>query len=169
MKFFKIALATAVIAGFTSTASAQDSGIYGNVGVKTYEFDTYNILGRLGYNLSNNFGVEAEGSFGITGENDNIFGTDVEVDTNWDLGAYIVSRYPVSNNFELFARAGYSVVEVEVSSGNQSDSANLDGFAVGGGLQYNLDQQNGIRLGYTYNEGDGLDASVVDISYARKF
>jgi len=57
MKFLKIALATAVMAGFASTVSAQDTGTYVNVGVKTYEFDTYNILGRVGYNFSENFGV----------------------------------------------------------------------------------------------------------------
>jgi len=37
MKFLKLALATAAIAGFASTASAQDSGVYTNIGVDAYE------------------------------------------------------------------------------------------------------------------------------------
>ena len=162
MKFLKIALATAAMAGFASTASAQDSGAYVNVGVKTYEFDTYNVLGRLGYNFSENFGVEAEGSFGVIGNDD----AGIDVDTKWDLGAYVVGRIPVSEQFDLFARAGYTNVNVEV---NGVGDANFDGFAVGGGIQYNFDAQNGFRLGYTYNEGDGLDADVIDLSYVRKF
>jgi len=169
MKFLKIALATAVMTGFASTASAQDSGTYVNLGVKTYEFDTYNILGRVGYNFTENFGVEAEGSFGIVGESETVFGEEVDFDTRWDLGAYLVGRLPVSENFDLFARVGYSNVNVEVSSGNQSESANLDGFAAGGGIQYNWDELNGVRLGYTYNDGDGASADVIDLSYVRKF
>ena len=169
MKFLKIALATAAVAGFASTAASQDSGVYVNAGVKTYEFDTYNILGRVGYNFSENFGVEAEGSFGISGDSETVFGEEVDFDTNWDLGAYVVGRYPVTENFDFFARAGYTTVEVEVSSGNVSDTEDLDGFAVGGGVQYNWDEQNGVRLGYTYNDGDGASADVIDLSYVRKF
>jgi len=169
MKFLKIALATAVMAGFASTVSAQDTGTYVNVGVKTYEFDTYNILGRIGYNFSENFGVEAEGSFGISGDSETVFGEEIDFDTNWDLGAYLVGRLPVTNNFDLFARVGYSTVEVELSDDNESVSEDLDGFAIGGGVQYNWDELNGVRLGYTYNEADGADADVIDLSYVRKF
>lgn len=162
MKFLKIALATAAIAGFASTASAQDTGTYVNLGVKTYEFDTYNILGRLGYNFSENFGVEAEGSFGIIGNDD----AGIDVDTRWDLGAYVIGRIPVSEQFDLFARAGYATVNIDVEGLGDID---VDGFAVGGGIQYNFDGQNGVRLGYTYNDGDGLNADVIDLSYVRKF
>ena len=48
-------------------------------------------------------------------------------------------------------------------------SEDLDGFAIGGGVQYNWDELNGVRLGYTYNEADGADADVIDLSYVRKF
>jgi len=169
MNILKTVLATLAVSAFASTASAQDSGVYGNIGVKTYEFDTYNILGRLGYNFSENFGVEAEGSFGIIGEDEDLLGTEVEFDTTWDLGGYVVGRLPVTEQFDLFARAGYSTVRIKVSSGNESESENFDGFAVGGGVQYNWDEQNGVRLGYTYNDGDGASADVIDLSYVRKF
>ncbi len=169
MKFLKIALATAVVAGFASTASAQDTGAYGNVGVKTYEFDTYNVLGRLGYNFSEYLGVEAEGSFGLSGTSETVFGEEIDVDTNWDIGAYLISRWGVTDNFDIFLRGGYSVVEIEASAAGVSESDNFDGFAVGGGVQYNWDEQNGVRLGYTYNDVDGGGADVIDLSYVRKF
>jgi len=162
MKFLKTALVMTALAGFTSTAAAQDSGTYVNLGVKTYEFDTYNILGRVGYNFSENFGIEGEGSFGVIGNDD----AGIDVDTRWDLGAYVIGRLPVSEQFDLFARAGYSTVNIDVEGLGDIDA---DGFAVGGGIQYNLDDQNGLRLGYTYNDGDGLNADVIDLSYVRKF
>lgn len=169
MNILKIALATALIAGSASVASAQDGGAYGNLGVKTYEFDTLNILARLGYNFNQYIGVEVEGSVGIVGDDDEVFGIQTEVDTEWDIGAYAVARYPLTERFDIFARAGYTNTRVEVSVENDSDSFSLDGFAVGGGAQYNWDGKNGIRLGYTFNEADGADFNVIDLSYVRKF
>jgi len=43
----------------------------------------------------------------------------------------------------------------------------LDGFAGGIGIQYNLDQANGVRLGYTAVDGDGASADVIDLVYVR--
>ena len=165
MNIIKTALVTLAMAGFATSATAQDSNFYGNLGVKTYEFDTYNILARVGYNFNQYIGAEVEGSIGIIDET--IDGVDFE--TEWDIGGYLVGRYPVSDNFDVFARAGYSAVRIEISDDFDSLGTTLDGFAVGGGIQYNWDAQNGIRLGYTYNEGDGADADVVDLAYTRKF
>lgn len=165
MKFLKAALVASAIAGFSTSAMAQDSNTYFNVGVKTYEFDTYNLMGRLGYNFNENFGIEGEGSIGVIGEEED----GIDVDTKWDLGAYLVGRVEVSPQVELFARAGYTTVEVDIEGFGESVSENFDGFAVGGGLQYNYDSVNAVRLGYTYNEGDDLGADVIDLSYVRKF
>lgn len=167
MKFIKTVLAATALTAFAATAQAQDSGTYANLGVQTYEFDTYNVVGRLGYNFTENFGLEGEGSVGVIGqdETDDEFG----VDTRWSLGGYLVGRVPVSEQIEFFARAGYTAVNVEVEGFGDTASETLDGFAVGGGLQFNFDAQNGVRLGYTYNDGDGLEADVIDVSYVRKF
>ena len=166
MKFLKIALVASAISAFAVSAQAQDSSVYINAGVQTYEFDTYNIVGRLGYNFTENFGVEGEGSFGISG--DEIDG--VDVDTDWSLGAYLVGRYPVSEQFDLFVRGGYTAVRVEAEGFGDSFEDTVDGFAIGGGIQYNFDANNGVRLGYTYNDGDdGFEADVIDVVYVRKF
>ncbi|RKQ69071.1 opacity protein-like surface antigen [Litorimonas taeanensis] len=169
MKFLKTTIATLALTGFAGQAMAQDTGAYGTLGVSTYEFDTYNITGRLGYNLNEYFGIEGEGSIGVIGEDDN----GVEVDTEWDLGAYAVARLPLSNQFEAFVRGGYTVVSVEATVAGVTDSDEVDGYAVGGGVQYNLNDRSGLRLGYTYKDGDlngvDLDADVWDVSYVRKF
>ncbi|WP_416878174.1 porin family protein [Litorimonas sp.] len=150
-------------------AQAQDSGAYGTLGASTYEFDTYNATGRLGYNFNRYFGVEGEGSIGVIGEEEN----GVETDTEWDLGAYAVGRLPITERVEAFARAGYTVVSVETETAGVKFQDEADGYAVGGGLQYNMDSRNGIRAGYTYKDGEiggvDIDADVWDIAYVRKF
>lgn len=161
-----MALSMALFAG---TAQAQDSGAYATLGASTYEFDTYNATGRLGYNFNRYFGVEGEGSIGVIGDDE----AGVETDTEWDLGAYAVGRLPITERVEAFARAGYSVVSVEAETAGVTLQDEADGYAVGGGLQYNMDSRNGIRAGYTYKDGEiagvDVDADVWDISYVRKF
>jgi len=103
MKFLKATLTATALTAFAMSAQAQDSGAYVNVGVETFEFDTYNILGRVGYNFAEYFGVEGEGSFGVIGTEE--FG--VDVDTDWSLGGYFVGRYPLGESFEIFGRVGY--------------------------------------------------------------
>lgn len=170
-----LALSTALsMALFAGAAQAQDyqspdSGAYGTLGASTYEFDTYNATGRLGYNFNQYFGVEGEGSVGVIGDDSN----GVETDTEWDLGAYAVGRLPVTESLDAFVRGGYSVVSVEVETAGAKFQDEADGIAVGGGLQYNLDARSGIRAGYTYKDGEiagaDIEADVWDISYVRKF
>ena len=83
MKFLKIALATAVIAGFASTAAAQDNGIYVNAGVDAYEFDFYTASIKVGYDFNDYIGIEGQAGFGI-GDQD-IDGIDVGVDNTFCL------------------------------------------------------------------------------------
>lgn len=165
MKFLKAALAATALTAFAASAQAQDSNVYINAGVQTFEFDTYNVVGRVGYNFTENFGIEGEGSIGVIG--DDVDG--IDFDTKWSLGGYLVGRVPVSEQFDLFARAGYTTVNVEAEFQGESDDENFDGFAVGGGIQYNFNAMNGVRLGYTYNDGDGIEADVIDLVYVRKF
>jgi len=165
MKFLKLALAATVVSAFSASANAQDSNVYINAGVQTFEFDTYNILGRVGYNFNEYFGVEGEASIGISG--DEVDG--IDVDTPYSFGGYLTGRYPVSDQFDLFARVGYNVVNVEIDNGFDEADEDFDGFAIGGGVQYNFDDVNGVRLGYTYNDGGDLEADVIDLVYVRKF
>jgi len=163
MKLIKMTAAALAMTAFAATAQAQDSGAYVNVGVETFEFDTYNILGRVGYNFSENFGFEGEGSFGVIGTEE--FGEDI--DTDWSLGGYIVGRIPVGENFEIFARVGYRAVNFSVED---IGSETFDGVAYGGGVQWNFDEFNGIRLGYTGADlGVVGTADIVDLAYVRKF
>lgn len=169
MKFLKAALAATAIAAFATSAQAQDSSTYINVGVQTFEFDTYNVVGRLGYNFSENFGVEGEASIGVIGTDEEFFGETVDISTPFSFGGYLVARYPVSDQFDFFGRVGYSSVKVKAEFDGESESESADGLAFGGGIQYNFDDASGLRLGYTSADFDGGNADVVDLSYVRKF
>jgi len=169
MKTLNLTLAAIALSAFSTVAQAQDSGAYGTLGVSSYDFDTYNATGRLGYNFNQFFGVEGEGSVGVSGYDED----EIEVDTKWDLGAYAVARVPLGESFEAFVRGGYSIVHVDVRAGTDTSSKDVDGFAFGGGLQYNIDSQSGLRAGYTRKEGNiggvVVDGDVWDVSYVRKF
>ncbi len=188
MKFLKIALATAAIAGFASTASAQDSNAYINIGVDAVEFDAYNISAKLGYNFNENLGIEGQGAFGIIDDKIDIEDQEVNSGVDSSFGAFLIGRIPAGENFDLFARAGYAFTKVGFSSGPVEIDLDFDGFAFGAGGQYWLNEVSGIRLEYTRYDNnldddffddfdedfdDNVDtdfgADVITLSYVRKF
>ena len=171
MKFLKIALATAAVAGFASTASAQDSGAYINVGVDTYEFEAYTLGGKIGYDVTEYFSVEGQGAFGIIDSTETFGGTEFKAGVDYAIGAFGLFKAPLSDNFNIFARAGYQLTEIGASGGGVSASGNFDGLAAGGGLQYMFDGQNGVRAEYTYLDlpSDAGNGNVVSLSYVRNF
>ena len=182
MKLLKLMLLTAGMTTFAASAQAQDknkdSGLYVNVGLQTLEFDTYSVVGRGGYNFSRNFGVEVEGSIGISGTDVGATDiSDIEFTTPYSFGGYFVTRYPVAPKFELLGRLGFTNINFEVSDDFQSETENIGGFATGAGFQYNIDESNGLRADFTnvlLFDGLGGDflitnATVIDVTFTRKF
>lgn len=176
MKLLKAALAATAVSAFAMSAQAQDSGAYGTLGgqyISIGDGDFINVAARLGYNFGEYFGAEVEGSLGIDGESgsDGEFSASVDIETSFS--GYLVARYPVADQFEIFGRVGYHTTSVEFSEEgpgfDDSDTESFDGIAFGGGAQYNFNQKNGIRLGYTNLDADGGSADVFDIAYVRKF
>jgi len=171
VNFFKIALATAAMAGFASTASAQDSGAYVNVGVDAYEFDAFAIGGKVGYDINDYFAVEGQGAFGIIDDTETFGGTEFSAGIDYAVGVFGVVKSPITNNFNLFGRVGYQLTEISASGGGASVSGNFDGLALGAGLQYMFNGQNGVRAEYTYLDlpSDAGNGNVFSLSYVRNF
>lgn len=173
MKTLKITAAALLMAGFASSAMAQDSNTYVNIGVNTFEFDTYSIQGKVGYNFSEYFGVEGQAGFGVVSDKEEFQGVEIKTKVDYDLGVFGVARFPLSEGLEVLGRVGYYYAEVGVKGSFQgqteSESANFDGLAFGGGLQYMWDELNGLRGEYTYVDGDGGHADTFAVSYVRKF
>ena len=171
MKFLKIALATTAMAGFASTAAAQDSNAYINIGVDAVEFDAYTLSGKLGYKFTENFAIEGQAGFGIADQS--VGNLDVGIDNSF--GAFAVASLPAGDNFELFARVGYHFTTFGVSGGNINADLSSDGFAAGAGGQYFFTQNDGIRAEYTYMDintttaGNLGGGNVFSVSYVRNF
>jgi opacity protein-like surface antigen len=185
--FSAAALLTIALSGAAQAQTVEDRGVYAGVGVNSFEFDSYTLSGKLGYNFNEYFGVEGDLGFGISEENDSIDGFDVGAGIDWYTGAFGVLRAPVTEQFDVLGRAGYYFAEVDADITNTVDNlttdldADTDGFAFGAGVQYNFGDgnRNGIRAEYTYldvQEIEGTDVDEFDLggdtyslTYIRKF
>ena len=156
------------------SVQAQESGTYGAIGAATYDFDTYGVDLKLGHNFTENLGIEAQGIIGLT--TDSILLSNATTSatlrqkTDYTIGLFAVGRIPLSEQFELFARggihhtrSGFTINNVLMTDFSSDDT----GVAVGGGLQYNFSDRNGIRLETTYL--DNFDSLASSISFVRKF
>ena len=143
------------------------------------------INGRIGYRLNDYIAIEGEAGFGVGGDDFtrqvpvNVLGTVVNVDTNIGIKAddyYIAFArgiFPVSEQFDIFARIGYGQ-----ASGTADVTASLAGFnaaasitekaddvAYGVGAQFDFTANDGIRADYTRLD----DTDILSVAYARRF
>ena len=169
MKIFKLMIAATALTGFASAAQAQDNGAYVGIGAATYEFDTVGIDGKVGYNFNQYFGVEGQGILGLRSKTEETGAGELRGKVDYTIGAFRVVRLPVSEKFEIFGRGGYHQTGVTAEFGGLETSGDVDGFAAGGGAQYNLDEMSGIRAEYTYLDGDGANLDTFSVGYVRKF
>jgi len=156
----KLALAAAsmLIAPAFMTANAQQSGVYVSGGYTQFDGDggaeLGGITGRVGVNLSPNFAIEGEGTFGVTDDS----GTELDS----EFGAFVVGKLPINPSFDLFARVG--AARIETSPGGSED-----GVAYGAGAQWNLTTVDGIRGDWTRHDYDAGDVDAFSLSYVRSF
>lgn len=172
MKF--LGLFGASIAALALTAMPAQAGEgqgYGNLGVIMYDIDAgaFGIVARGGYDISQNFAIEAEGSLGVIKDKETIGTVEVKTGVDFSAGAFAVAKAPISENMEIFARGGYYFANAEARSGSVAADVDLDGLAFGGGLQLNMKNNNGIRFEYTRYDEDGGGFDSVAVSYVKKF
>ena len=148
------------------------------------------INGRLGYRLNQYLAVEGDAGFGIGGDdfqrtipvNADPLGTiNVEADADLDVKNYfgIFARgiLPVSEQFDIFVRAGYGTAKAEASavattaalqgfSANFSESQSTSDLAYGVGAEYHINDRHGIRADFS---AIGSEAQFISLAYAMKF
>jgi hypothetical protein len=156
----KLALAAAsmLAAPAFMAAHAQTTGVYVSGGYTQFDgdggADLGGITGRVGVNLSPNFAIEGEGSFGVKDDS----GTELDS----EFGAFVVGKLPINPQFDLFGRLG--VARIETSPGGDED-----GVAYGAGAQFNLTPVDGIRGEWTRHDYDAGDVDAWSLSYVRQF
>ncbi len=153
-----LAAASMLIAPAFMTAQAQSTGVYVSGGYTQFDGDggatLGGITGRVGVNLSPNFAIEGEGSFGVKDDG----GTELDS----EFGAFVVGKLPVSPQFDIFGRVG--VARIETSPGGDED-----GLAYGVGAQWNLTPVDGIRGDWTRHDYDAGNVDAYSLSYVRSF
>jgi outer membrane immunogenic protein len=184
MKLSTLAVSAAALAALLPGAAfAQTTGstgllspttFYGTLGYADTDLNHVNlgsIQGRLGARFGQYFGVEGELAGGVKSDTVRVGGTDVKVKLNSQEAIYGVGFLPLSANFDLLARVGYSHSNGSGSVGGVTANAKGDSWNYGVGGQYSFDGKNGIRADYTREQfqNKGGDANVWAVSYVRKF
>lgn len=172
----KKTLSLAVAAAALATAPALADGFYADAGYTftsidvedsgtSLDVDLGSITARGGYDFNQNFGVELEGSFGVSDED--VLGATVEL--NYLVGAYGKIQAPLAETFNVFARAGVVNAELEVSGGGLSESDSETGFGVGAGATLDVTDTVYVRGDYTRLDIDDLEADTFTISVGFRF
>jgi outer membrane immunogenic protein len=160
-----------------------------------YEVDTDAITARIGLQLTPMFGVEADLSAGIDDgdfdfdsteddidfdDNDDGDFTDV-VNLSGDLGldfmaaAYGRAVFPISDQFEVSARAGYAYAKISANAvtpgGNTIELAEdgEDGWSAGAGLTYDINENLELRADYTWYGFEDVDVTGATVALGVKF
>ncbi len=156
--------------------TAAPTGFYGTLGYAgtSYSgFDVGAIQGRLGYRLNNWLGAEGEVSGGVKDDHVEVApGVNAKVKLDHQEAIYGVGFFPVTPQLDLLGRVGYGHSKATGSAGGIEAASAADSWNYGGGVQYRLDDKNGIRADYTresFQRTDGGHADVWSVAYARRF
>ena len=197
--------AAAIALGLSAPAFAQeDTGLYVQGGYSYLNIepdgadsgvDTNAITGRVGYQFTPMFSLEADLTSGIDDgefdynvdedefnldDNDDTDLNDViaasgDIGLNYLVGLYGRASVPLTERLNVSARAGYAYSDVDatvVTPGGTTlgvieDSA--DGPALGAGLTYDLTDNWQLRGDYTYYDFEDTDTGAATIAVGYKF
>lgn len=110
------ALAAAMLATPALAAEFNGSVGYSAFAEDTYDVDLGAVTARLGAQITPNFGVEAEASFGTESKQTQVGYSNVDVSLNHMVGLHLVGSYPVNDSFDIFGRIGVSTAEAEAEA-----------------------------------------------------
>jgi hypothetical protein len=172
----RIALAALLLAG--TSAALADSGPEGyyTVGytfvqgkVLDYSADLGAVHASLGWQPSRYFALEATGLAGVSDGTVN----GVKLKLNTGYLASLVPRLPITDEFSLYGRLGYSHASLTASGGGVSVSASDHDTVIGGGAEWVAPVGStwlGARIEYArYYNRDGLTLDGVSVSFIQRF
>ncbi len=141
------------------SAEAQAANVYVNGGYTQFDgqgADLGGITGRVGVGFGRYFALEGEAAVGVK--------DDAGTELDSEIGAFAVGKLPVTDRFDIFARAGVS--RVETSPGGDDD-----GLAYGAGAQYFFTDKDGVRGDWTRHELSDATPNVdaYSVTYVRRF
>jgi len=177
----QLLIATATISSLLLTAnvhaeqSTPQKYIGGNLSFLSYEeagldADLIAVNGRFGAFFNPYIAAEMRLGLGLIGDEVDIFGTDVDIDLNYLIGAYVRAGVPVNDKVFPYLLLGYSRGELEASANGMSvDEAESD-TSFGFGLDMKID--NKITLNAEYAnllDKEGAEISGFSVGATFKF
>lgn len=170
----KLLISAAVLASIAPSAAAQ--GGYADAGFGYFfakedgmDLSLGNIVAHGGYEFNDYFAVEGEIGFGVLDDTVSVYGYDVDVKLSSLFGGFVRAQYPVSENFDVFARAGYVQAEIEASISGYDGNASENGFGLGVGGLYQAGDNLYFRGEYTRYDIKDLEADALMFSVGIKF
>nr|WP_297531605.1 porin family protein [uncultured Roseateles sp.] len=168
------ALLAAGAAQAQSTPQAQN-GVYGELGytfVKVKD-DFFNvsfkpgaIRGIVGWDLHPNVALEGMLAGGVS--DDTTQGVKAKISRSY--GLYVVPKYSLTPEFEVFGRLGYADSKVKLSSSLGSSSGSDSSFSWGLGAKYNFNKQVYGAVDYmSYFDKDSTTVTGVTLSVGYRF
>lgn len=133
------------------------------------------LTARAGYQINPYLGLEVEGGLGVDkGYFKTGAGARASYGLDYSIGAFGVARYPVTERFDVFARAGVVHAKFDgkarIANTVTRFSVKDEWLAGGAGVQFNIDDRNAIRGEYTrYEDNDTDDLNAWTFSYVRRF
>ncbi len=169
-----LSLAMAALAVSAHAAAPASQG-YFQAGVASAKLDSETFSAvhlNAGVDVNKYLALEAGGDVGLSGKTYNYNGANVKIRFDYDFGAYVVGKLPVSSNVDLLGRVGY--IRVQGSGAYQSNKVAVgdSGVAYGVGLRYFPNGgNNGVSADLThYDLGkNSSDGDLINISYVRRF
>jgi opacity protein-like surface antigen len=171
-----IAVIGIALPALAQAQTAAPTGVYGTLGyagTSNSGADVGAIQGRLGYRFNNYIGAEGELSGGVKQDRVGVApGVDAKVKLNHQEAVYGVGFLPVTPKLDVLGRVGYGHSKYSVSVPGAKGSDASDSWNYGAGVQYHVDEKNGVRADYTREEfqrSAGGHADVWSVAYARHF
>jgi hypothetical protein len=176
MKFAYLgaAVAAAVVAVAAPACAETYAGLTAGglkMALDTPPVDDASLLtagGRIGWRPNKWIGVEGDLFFGV--KEDKIYkNPDIGVKVDSAAFIYGVSFIPVTDKFELIARAGYGHLAAKISGVGGSEDTNDSAISYGAGAQYKWDKANGVRLDVTHYVIEQVPTNALTVAYVRTF
>jgi len=174
----KIILVTTLALAATACAAGAQAAdklqTYGKVGVTSADYgDQFTAL-NLGYgvDLSPNLALEATGDIGLSDKTYNVSGVNVKAKLDYQIGAFVVGKLPISPNVNLTGRLGYMQAKLKASAGGFTASDTASGAAIGVGLTcFPHGGKNGFSIDATHANFGSKNgtANIYQVSYIRRF
>ncbi|OAN17649.1 hypothetical protein A3K86_01630 [Photobacterium jeanii] len=133
------------------------------------------LNGKVGYEFNEYFAVEGRAGMGLkNGKYSLPNNMDMKVKEKYNLGAYALASYPVTDTFSVYAMGGYSYAKNELKVANQTEKANIKGLSYGIGAKYKLTSELALttevgHYGKYKKDGDKVSKNAVSLGVQYSF